>query len=163
MAEGTTVVVAEPADDADDSEVVSEPAATELAEAAVEIAEIEADRDVAIAEIVAEQQTETAEMLVDGIGERLERIEAWQEEHGPPNHPGIQQEMLLISTTLADLSTRLAALEVPNPPSEPEGDGASDAGEAGPPSSEPPPASEPNSEPEPEAPSEPVRRKVRWV
>jgi len=172
MAEGTTVVIAEPvaAGNEPGNVEVGEPGAGEVAEAAVEIAEIQAERDVEIAETEAEASVEIAEAIaeVSAVEQRLGSIEAWQEAHGPADHPAIQSEiaglreaMLLTSTTLAEALTRLEALEQPNQGEPPAEGGDGNGAEPGPPSSEPPPAAEPS--PEPEAPPAVPPRRVRWV
>ena len=84
------------------------PEATEAAaEAAVEIAEIQADRDVAIAEIQAEQAAETVEAIETASIERAE-IHARSEEQWN----ALQQRLTTAEAEIQTLSTRVSSLEM---------------------------------------------------
>ena len=147
----------------------SEEAVAEIAEAAVEIAEIEAERDIEIAETQAEVALEIADAaeqfgVLGDLERHVEELRAWQAEHGPADHAGIWAALATLEASLLSISEQLTSMQTPpentqpvpseNPPSDAESGEAA----AGAPNDEQPPAPQP----EPEAASE-GKRRHRWI
>lgn len=164
---------AEPAvivNEAAEPEAIAEAAGAQ-AEAAVEIARVEAEAETAIAETQSQAAVEIAEAAIEegGLSARMERIEAWQQEHGPADHPNLWEAVTLMQAQVQSISETLIAMQTPTEPTAPPHDeaeenppaeGEAEAGENGPQSSEPPPASEPG-EAEQNRPA-PAKRH-RWI